>query len=147
MRSNLAFRILCITVFFYLTANTVESVLTYDNSDTPDKFAPRVGNEFIIEFVKVNGLLDLRINGQSQVSLWKGDSGPLDFYFNVTNTYSTDPGYTTTFVHDFSITTPDACGIAAPCTSGTPEPASWALLITGFGLTGAAMRRRRTRIA
>ncbi|MEY2883316.1 MAG: hypothetical protein RL490_1040 [Pseudomonadota bacterium] len=25
-----------------------------------------------------------------------------------------------------------------------PEPASWAMLIAGFGLTGAAMRRRRT---
>jgi hypothetical protein len=25
-----------------------------------------------------------------------------------------------------------------------PEPASWAMLITGFGLTGAAMRRRRS---
>lgn len=28
-----------------------------------------------------------------------------------------------------------------------PEPASWALLIAGFGLTGAAMRRRRAAIA
>lgn len=28
-------------------------------------------------------------------------------------------------------------------TAGIPEPASWALLIAGFGLTGAAMRRRR----
>lgn len=26
---------------------------------------------------------------------------------------------------------------------GVPEPASWALLIAGFGLTGAALRRRR----
>ncbi len=26
---------------------------------------------------------------------------------------------------------------------GVPEPSSWALLIAGFGLTGAAMRRRR----
>jgi hypothetical protein len=26
---------------------------------------------------------------------------------------------------------------------GVPEPASWALMIAGFGLTGAAMRRRR----
>jgi hypothetical protein len=25
-----------------------------------------------------------------------------------------------------------------------PEPASWALMIGGFGLIGAAMRRRRT---
>jgi PEP-CTERM motif len=30
-------------------------------------------------------------------------------------------------------------------TAGTvPEPASWAMLIAGFGLTGAAMRRRRS---
>ncbi len=27
---------------------------------------------------------------------------------------------------------------------GVPEPASWALMIAGFGLTGAAMRRRTT---
>lgn len=32
-------------------------------------------------------------------------------------------------------------GAAAP-TGGVPEPASWAMLIAGFGLTGAAMRRR-----
>jgi hypothetical protein len=28
--------------------------------------------------------------------------------------------------------------------NGVPEPASWALMISGFGLAGAAMRRRRT---
>ena len=31
--------------------------------------------------------------------------------------------------------------------SAVPEPASWAMLIAGFGLTGAAMRRRRTGVA
>lgn len=30
---------------------------------------------------------------------------------------------------------------------GVPEPAGWALLIAGFGLTGAAMRRRRSVVA
>lgn len=30
---------------------------------------------------------------------------------------------------------------------GVPEPASWAMLISGFGLTGAAMRRRRVALA
>ena len=31
-----------------------------------------------------------------------------------------------------------------PFLSTVPEPSSWAMLIAGFGLTGAAMRRRRT---
>jgi hypothetical protein len=31
---------------------------------------------------------------------------------------------------------------ALPSVGGVPEPASWAMLIAGFGLTGAAMRRR-----
>jgi PEP-CTERM motif len=32
-----------------------------------------------------------------------------------------------------------------PGVGGVPEPASWAMLIAGFGLTGAAMRRRGER--
>jgi len=32
-------------------------------------------------------------------------------------------------------------------TPGVPEPAAWAMLIAGFGLTGAAMRRRRIAVA
>ena len=31
-------------------------------------------------------------------------------------------------------------------TAGAPEPASWALMIGGFGLAGAALRRRRTAV-
>jgi PEP-CTERM motif len=31
--------------------------------------------------------------------------------------------------------------------SGVPEPATWAMMITGFGLAGAAIRRRRTSFA
>jgi len=33
--------------------------------------------------------------------------------------------------------------LTADSTGAVPEPASWAMLIAGFGLTGAAMRRRR----
>ncbi|MEY2882466.1 MAG: motif, partial [Pseudomonadota bacterium] len=33
---------------------------------------------------------------------------------------------------------------AAP---GVPEPASWALLITGFGLVGVSLRRQRPALA
>ena len=37
----------------------------------------------------------------------------------------------------------NALGLDDVSISAVPEPASWAMLIGGFGLTGAAMRRRR----
>ncbi len=36
----------------------------------------------------------------------------------------------------------DIAVVPSTATAGVPEPASWALMIAGFGLTGAAMRRR-----
>jgi hypothetical protein len=39
----------------------------------------------------------------------------------------------------------DGIGNGGP--GGVPEPASWALMIAGFGLAGAALRRRRTALA
>jgi hypothetical protein len=43
----------------------------------------------------------------------------------------------------------DSTGFTATVesTGAVPEPASWAMLIAGFGLTGAAMRRRRVTAA
>jgi hypothetical protein len=35
--------------------------------------------------------------------------------------------------------------ITGDVTSAAPEPAAWALMITGFGLAGASLRQRRTR--
>ena len=37
-------------------------------------------------------------------------------------------------------------GVDVP-TSGVPEPATWAMMITGFGLAGVAIRRRRGALA
>jgi hypothetical protein len=45
------------------------------------------------------------------------------------------------FIVDGSITITD---LSAPPTGGVPEPASWALMLGGFGLVGTAMRRRTT---
>lgn len=44
------------------------------------------------------------------------------------------------FLDDVSVTA------SGPVTPAVPEPASWALMITGFGLVGAAMRRRATTV-
>jgi hypothetical protein len=38
-------------------------------------------------------------------------------------------------------------GSAVPGTPAVPEPASWAMMIAGFGLVGGAMRRRLTRVS
>jgi hypothetical protein len=37
----------------------------------------------------------------------------------------------------------DDVSVVEAVSSGAPEPASWALMILGFGLAGGALRRRR----
>jgi hypothetical protein len=73
------------------------------------------------------------------------------------------PAYSTTHSYDFLLNT----GLAIPgalhfgvsdggysdntgrfvITVGVPEPASWALMIAGFGMVGVAMRRRKAVVA
>lgn len=38
---------------------------------------------------------------------------------------------------------PVSVSVASPSTSAVPEPATWAMMLAGFGLAGAAMRRRQ----
>jgi hypothetical protein len=74
---------------------------------------------------------------------------------NLTGT-TADPstGKTADFVGPYSISpTDDTSGssslnwarfaLSAPATSDVPEPATWAMMIGGFGMIGAAMRRQR----
>jgi hypothetical protein len=42
-----------------------------------------------------------------------------------------------------SFTSGSGVFLQPPATGAVPEPASWAMMISGFGLTGGAMRRRR----
>jgi hypothetical protein len=41
----------------------------------------------------------------------------------------------------------DFCVVGQTCGGGVPEPASWALMILGFGSAGAMLRRRRAAVA
>jgi hypothetical protein len=70
-----------------------------------------------------------------RINRWVTITG--DVAFTPTMARFTHPNYafeTTAFAIRSAIT---------PFNDGVPEPASWGLMITGFALTGAALRRRR----
>lgn len=94
--------------------------------------------------------------------LFTSSAGGSKFYIDGVETFSTlsaatigAGGTPTTFGRQFggygeyfrgsidAIRIYDAVILPGDVVEGIPEPASWALLITGFGLTGAALRRRR----
>jgi hypothetical protein len=62
----------------------------------------------------------------------------IDYGYNL---WPRAPGAGATFVSDFA---PDASTIKA---SVIPEPASWALMIAGFGIVGGALRNRKAAAA
>ena len=86
-------------------------------------------NGALIASYDLEALAPIRSNGANEFFLFRGIDGQ------------------GTGIKSFTMT--GAFIIAAGTfTSGAiPEPASWAMLIAGFGLTGAVMRRRRAAIA
>ena len=91
---------------------------------------------------------------QNGVVTWQGDSvidfgqyGKLNIHlddavFNEGSWWSLNDGkrYGDFITADFTLT-------PGPIGSAVPEPATWAMMITGFGLAGAAIRRRRNTLA
>ncbi|WP_439545416.1 PEPxxWA-CTERM sorting domain-containing protein [Sandarakinorhabdus sp.] len=65
---------------------------------------------------------------------------------NVNMAYTGSPGSVDEFVK-FGISGKQAAFTGINITGGVPEPSSWAMLIAGFGLVGAVMRRRRPALA
>jgi hypothetical protein len=87
----------------------------------------------------LGGGVDLNFDPGDTVSLYTSDAnGFADLGSNLTIT----PGHYT-FVLDGS----SYAGEGELTVSSAPEPAAWALMISGFGLAGAALRRRRAAIA
>jgi hypothetical protein len=50
-------------------------------------------------------------------------------------------------VYDTALTAGEVADLLPPGAGAVPEPASWALMIAGFGLVGGAMRRRATKVS
>jgi hypothetical protein len=95
-------------------------------------FDPSVYNTYMLSVV--GGLQSFSVNGVSVFSNQPilGGGNPAQFFFGDGTGFANADAN----IRSLVITTP----------GGVPEPASWALMITGFGLVGAAMRRRATKV-
>ncbi len=81
-----------------------------------------------------NLVLDIVVSDQDLVTNGDGNG-----YFQADYT-----GVVTTRAYDNGFQASGGGGLVTAFGSTVPEPASWALMIAGFGMTGAAVRRRRT---
>jgi hypothetical protein len=89
--------------------------------------------------------LQLNFDGIGLVVNAPGPTGEVDTPFNV--------NVATAGMYNFEMSYGECCGgpavirfdiNGAPVTGGVPEPATWGLMLVGFGGLGAMMRRRRS---
>ena len=77
------------------------------------------------------------------------DADPGDSFLATDDTGNWNASVAVTY-HDVGVTPvvdQHVSDLRAVAVSDTPEPAIWAMMITGFGLTGGAARRRKTQTA
>jgi hypothetical protein len=76
-------------------------------------------------------------------SVWQAGAQGMLFTFDVREGDASSPGQANALPRArFAGTRLNFQVIRLDNTPAVPEPASWALMIAGFGLTGAALRRR-----
>ncbi|HEY0435840.1 MAG TPA: PEPxxWA-CTERM sorting domain-containing protein [Phenylobacterium sp.] len=105
------------------------------------------------QFYRNTGAANLiyRLEGV-QAAIWS-----IEYHTTATSGISAVNGYISQFLnvqdngrgyaHALIAHGPNETGVQNMVTGGVPEPASWALMIGGFGLAGAALRRRRAALA
>jgi len=131
-----------LTVAFDLSGNQRNT--TTDNFNFSFSFGAATD---MLGFTCISGFVDCAsgdFSGFTNSSLYNEDiAGTRGFGLY---SLSFTPGQAGTLQIRFGSTSADNIGpiIDNIVVSQVPEPASWAMLIAGFGLTGAAMRRRRS---
>lgn len=104
-------------------------------------------NTDLIEFTGASEPNQFIIGGAANGGARRLGPGSLDWWFYTiptedTFSYTTN---TTTFVYTDRAVRFTRETLTAPVNNPVPEPATWAMLIAGFGLVGAAQRKRRAR--
>lgn len=98
-----------------------------------------------VEFLLKGSNVDYRINGNRYAgTAQQVGFGPLLVVGDGSATTRTGSGQM--YVHGVQFETAPAA-TSLPPVGGVPEPASWAMLLAGFGLTGAISRRRRVQVS
>ena len=114
---------------------------------TPFSFSSSFGNftgsiQSLTTSVSPNATIDFDVFGTFTPSFGVFNTAALaSITFGLTQTGALVPGTPQPSISgSFTLSSP-------PTVNFIPEPAAWAMLIAGFGLTGAAMRRRRVTVA
>jgi len=90
----------------------------------------------------------ISLTGGAHYHVEIADQGPFNFIWDTSSDATTDAISTNTGYAHFQLAHAFALvGEAGSSTSPTPEPAAWALMIGGFGMAGAMLRRRRPAVA
>jgi hypothetical protein len=98
-----------------------------------------------VEFLLKGSNVDYRINGNRYAgTAYVANFGPLLVVGDGSATTQTGSGQM--YVHGVQFETAPAA-TSLPPLGGVPEPASWAMLLSGFGLIGAISRRGRVQVS
>ena len=107
--------------------------------------AEAAGASFLGRFASDNIVDDIRLNGNSL-----GNGGGFGFWTDFTanpSSFVTGDNFLLFPVRNFKQNGGNPAGLRVEfqnsAVGGVPEPATWAMMITGFGLAGVALRRRR----
>ena len=139
-----------VLVMTFTSGTTVLDTFKFDNATGVNNLVP--GYLFFNIFDSANGYNAMYVGDASR----SGDVGvgfqngslpnvnPTIFSAAFNPAFWSGTGFAVTFAPGQTYTASNGTVLSV---SGIPEPASWALLLAGFGLTGAVMRRRVARVA
>lgn len=128
--------------------DTVSFIYSFDHDETPNAAFPCAYGPAGQTGVNINGCADrvqTIFNTQSEFFTVAGNNYALDVVgFLVGTPGSTVTNFLTT---ERAVNEAFILGRVVLYSAAVPEPSNWAMLIAGFGLVGAAARRRRTMLA